>query len=84
MPLFQIVPTDPPGDPIEIEAADGTAALYLVSARGLTDADVWCDGRYVFSARMQGAPTAFWAIFQREELRNVAQLHSSRAGPDER
>lgn len=72
MPLFKIVPSCPDAQAMEVEAGNATAALYLVSSRGLTGADVWSEGLYIFSAKTQGSPNAFWAIYQREELKTAS------------
>lgn len=67
MPCFSIRPIDSSHLPIELDAFDGGAVLYMLSRHQWTEADVYQRDEYLFSLRM--AQGGFWTIFQRDEGR---------------
>lgn len=68
MPRFVIKPTDRDFLSTELIARDPSGALYLMERLGYSEADVFEDGQYKFSLRLN--PGAVWLILQRKQ--NVA------------
>jgi len=79
MRQYTILPLDPRFPSTEVRAPDASCALYTLTSSHCDEADVFEDGAYTFSLRIDD--DEIWCIFQRPSAERV--LTRFPAGPIE-
>lgn len=82
MPTYLIRPANDTSLQREFSAFDARPVLDIASQMDCGEADIYQDGRYTFSLRINGR-ARFWTIFQRDPLSQIAASATPNLPPSE-
>lgn len=75
---FKIIPADNSSATFEVFGSDPSVLLVFLPRVGVTEADIWEAGVYLFSATTRAASRGLWTIYEKPDLR--ALRHAPAAG----
>jgi hypothetical protein len=75
---FKIIPVDKSSTTFEVFGSDPSVLLVFLPRVGVTEADIWEAGEYLFSITTKPASRGLWTIYEKPEL--VTLCHAPAAG----